>query len=219
MARIKDIAELFDVDKVIRQKDRMGIWLKLLSLSHPESFMSGLSKNFEYTPGAGNSNFYFDLLMQQPKNYIEFTDRRITFTELGRQFIKDMFTKIEEKHRMVIHSAKAVKGSKMGSINNDHIIINATIGKKAAEYMIEACMCQGWGNDVRLFSELSARDPNTKDGFSRWSRAEFLKPFTLQLFNPLELVEKIKAALPEKEKMKLATFVLQTKVNIWRELL
>jgi hypothetical protein len=219
-----DKSELFEVEKVIRHSDRMGVWLYLLNLEKDNILLQGLKRR-AYTPRANDSNYWIELLTRCGE-YLGFNAGHLTLTHLGLDFKNKLANTIAEKHPLRIFCLDVIpaKKSRKDRWDNSDDIMNriklqCTIGNKEIDIMIHCDRSESYYNPG-TFEEtivLEGKFHSDKE-YSYYTPANIMKPIILQALNGDSFINKLKAILTDEQRVILAGFVLKSE-NCWRQLL
>lgn len=218
-----DKSELFEVEKVIRHSDRMGVWLYLLNLEKDNILLQCL-KNRAYTPRSNDPNYWIDLLIRCGE-YIGFNAGHLVLTEAGNKFKTELANVIGQKYpltikRLDVEPAKREKkdfwdadGTRNG------IVLQCTIGKKEIDIYITCDRSESYYQPGTFdeIVELSLKDHSDKE-YSSYAPANYIKPIILQALNGDSFINKLKEKLTDEHKVLLAGFVLKKEL-CWRQLL
>jgi hypothetical protein len=219
-----DKEDLFDITKVIRHSDRMGVWLYLLNLEKDNILLQGLSHK-RYTPRSNDSNYWIDLLTRCGE-YLGFNAGHLTLTEAGQKFKQDLANTIAEKHPLQIMclDVKPAKRPRKNQWDHDDDMYNkinlqCIIGKKEIDIQVSCDRSESY-YAPGTFDEsvnLMGKDHSEKD-YNYYTPANLMKPIILQTLNGDSFINKLKEKLTDDQRVKLAGFVLKSE-NCWRQLL
>lgn len=213
------IPELYVPKLVVRHTQRMAVWIKLLNLGKKSALAELATNQLGYTPSSYDSDFYYNMITQQPEDYFSLSRSGLILTPAGETFRKSLIDEAQKKYPLTIHKVIAKNAVKDNAKEDyytcnkyDRLIFECTFGKNDINFMLISEEVYNYRNSdeqnvYRLQFRVNDSDDPTQ--YSYWGHGARMKPVASYLLDSDALTERFKAAIDDKVKCQMMTWALK----------